>query len=91
MSLPVFLPGACWCRPPPAGSRGREVKKGLQAEGPSRLILGREPQLGPRPVALRLSVDGSEGQVDAWAAVMVLLGHLVLGHTHKHATRLMFQ
>lgn len=85
MSLPVFLPGVSWCRRPPSGSpgaAGREVRKGAQAEGPSRLLLGREPQLGPRPVALRLSVDGSEGQVDAWAAVMVLLGHLVLGHTN---------
>lgn len=41
-------------------------------------LLGCEWYLGARPVALRLRVDGPEGQVDAWAPVMVLLRHLML-------------
>lgn len=68
------------------------MKKGAPAEGLSRLLLGREPQLGTWPVALRLCIDGSKGQVDAWAAVMVLLGHLVLGHTqHKIDVLMIFR
>lgn len=50
-------------------------------------MLGFESQLGARPVALRFGVDGSEGQVDAWASVMVLLGHLVLEDTHTRPLR----
>lgn len=46
-------------------------------------LLGCEAQLGPRPVALRLGVDGSEGQVDAWAPVMVLLRHLMLADEQR--------
>lgn len=52
------------------------------SEGPLR-VLGCESQLGPRPVALRLRVDGSEGQVDAWASVMVLFSHLMLVDTQR--------
>lgn len=50
-------------------------------------VLGREPELGPWPVARGLSIDGSEGEVDAWTTVVVLLGHLVLGDTHTHTHR----
>lgn len=41
-------------------------------------FLGCESYLGSRPVALRLWVDSSESQVDAWASVMVLFSHLML-------------
>lgn len=42
-----------------------------------------ESQLGPRPVALRLWVHRSEGQVDAWTSVMVLFSHLMLVETER--------
>lgn len=41
-------------------------------------LLGRESQLGSGSVALRLRVDPSEGQVDAWTSVVVLLRYLML-------------
>lgn len=43
-------------------------------------LLDSESQLGSGSVALRLRVDGPEGQVDAWAPVVVLLRHLMLEH-----------
>lgn len=41
-------------------------------------LLDRESQLGSGSVALRLRVDASEGQVDAWTSVVVLLRYLML-------------
>jgi len=37
-----------------------------------------EAELGARPVALGLGVDGAEGEVDAWTSLVVLFGHLML-------------
>lgn len=59
-----------------------EVKHSVKAGRQSWLFLCCETQLGPWPVALGLGVDGSKGQVDARAAVMVLLSHLMLRHTN---------
>ena len=55
--------------------------------GLAGVVLGSESQLGAGPLALQLGVDGSEGQVDAWASVVVLLGHLVLEDTHTRPSR----
>ena len=40
--------------------------------------LARAAELGARPVAPGLGVDGSEGEVDAWTSVVVLFSHLML-------------
>lgn len=75
----------------PLHQRQRRVDRCLgvpDSEGPLR-VLGCESQLGPRAVALRLRVDGSEGQVDAWASVMVLFSHLMLVDTERQ-TRFTF-
>lgn len=75
----------------PLHQRQRRVDRCLEvpdSEGPLR-VLGCESQLGPRAVALRLRVDGSEGQVDAWASVMVLFSHLMLVDTERQ-TRFTF-
>lgn len=60
------------------------VKAWLPGAHQKSRVLTREPELGPWPVARGLSVDGSEGEVDAWTAVVVLLGHPVLVDTHTH-------
>lgn len=46
--------------------------------GGSLGLLGRGAEAGPRPVVPVFRVDGSESQVDPWASIVVLFGHLML-------------
>lgn len=41
-------------------------------------------------MALRLWVDSSEGQVDAWASVVVLFSHLMLVETERQINKDVF-
>lgn len=71
-----LLRTAGWSGPAQA-QRGVDRSLIAESDGGSGL-LDRESQLGSGSVALRLRVDASEGQVDAWTSVVVLLRHLML-------------